>query len=91
MANFVVKKHGKKEPFDFEKIKKSIMACAQNVDLTEERRKEVVDQVSSAVLQMAGEREEVEVSQIRSKILQELDFAEPSVAEAWREYDKHKK
>ena len=91
MANFVIKKHGKKEPFDFEKIKKSIMTSAQSVDLEAERRKEIVDQVSSAVLQMTGEREEIEVSQIRSKILQELDFIEPSVSEAWREYDKHKK
>ena len=91
MANFVIKKHGKKEPFDFEKIKKSIMTSAQSVDLEEERRKEIVDQVSSAVLQMTGEREEIEVSQIRSKILQELDFIEPSVSEAWREYDKQKK
>ena len=91
MANFVIKSHGKKEPFDFEKIRKSIMASTQDIDLTEERRKEIVDQVSSAVLQMTGEREEIEVSQIKSKILQELDFVEPSVSEAWREYEKHKK
>ena len=91
MANFVIKEHGRKEAFDFEKIKKSIMAATQNIDLSEERRREIVDQVSSAVLQMTGEREEIEVSQIRSKILQELDFVEPSVSEAWREYDKHKK
>ena len=73
MADFVIKKDGTKEPFDSEKIKRSIMAAAQETDLSEERRKEVVDQVSSIVLQMAGEREEIEVSEIKYRILQELD------------------
>ena len=91
MANFVIKKDGTKEPFDSEKIRRSIMAAAGDVGLPEERRKEIVDQVSSTVLQMTGEREEIEVSEIKNKILQELDSVEPSVSKAWREYNKENK
>jgi len=91
MANFVIKKDGTKEPFNPEKIKRSIMAAAQEADLSEERRKEVADQVSSTVLQMTGEREEIEGSEIKSKILQELDSVEPSVSQAWRNYDEKNK
>ena len=91
MANFVIKKDGTKKPFDSEKIKSSIRASAQVAGLSEDRRKEVVDQVSSVVLQMAGEREEIEASEIKNKILQELDSIEPSVSMAWREYDEDNK
>ena len=91
MAKEVIKKDGTKEPFNSEKIKRSIMAAAEETDLSEEKRKEVVDQVSSIVLQMAGEKEEIEVSQIKDKILQELDSIEPSISKAWREYDEENK
>lgn len=91
MAKFVIKKDGTKEAFDSEKIKNSIMASAKETDLSEERRKEVVDQVSSIVIQMAGEREEIEVSEIRDKILQELDSIEPSVSATWRNYEEGQK
>ena len=90
MANFVIKKDGTKEPFDSEKIKKSIRLAAKETDLSEERIGEVVDQVSSIVLQMTGEREEIEGSEIKDKILQELDSVEPSVSKAWRDYDAQK-
>ena len=91
MANFIIKKDGTKKPFDPEKIKNAIMAAAQEAGLSEDRKKEVVDQVSSVVLQMAGEREEIEASEIKNKILQELDSVEPSVSMAWRNYDEDNK
>ena len=91
MANFVIKKDGTKEPFDSEKIKRSIMAAAGETDLLEEEKKEIADQVSSIVLQMAGEREEIEASEIKDKILQELDSIKPSISKAWREYDEKNK
>ena len=56
----------------------------------EERKKEIVDQVTSIVLQMAGEREEIGGSEIKNKILQELDVIEPSVSKSWRDYDLEK-
>jgi len=91
MANFVIKKDGTKEPFDAEKIKDSIRAAAQQTTLSEERKNEVVEQVAGAAIQMAGEKEEIATSEIKEKILSELDTIEPSISAAWREYEEEKK
>jgi len=90
MANFVIKKDGRKEPFDAEKVRRSIVAAAQRTELSDERRNEVVQQVSSVVLQLAAGKEEIPTAEIREKILSELSTVEPSVAEAWRKYEQEK-
>jgi len=90
MANEVIKKDGTKEPFDSEKIRGAIRAAAQRSDLSEERIDEVVNQVSEVAIQLVREREEISTSEIREKILAELDTVEPSISIAWREYDKQK-
>lgn len=91
MAKEVVKKDGTKVPFEAEKIRNSIAAAALKTDLTEERKNEVVEQVAAAVLQMAEGKDEIATSELREKILSELDNVEPSVSAAWREYDREKK
>jgi len=86
----VIKKNGAKEPFDPEKIRKSIAGAAQRTDIPEERKNEVVEQVTSAVVPTLEGREEIEASEIRETILSELDRVEPGVANAWREYEQGK-
>ncbi len=90
MANFVIKKDGTKEPFDAGKIRNSIAAAAQRAELSEERRNEVVEQVSSAVLQAAAGKEEIKTSELREKILSELSAIELSVSESWRKHEQEK-
>ncbi|RLC38062.1 MAG: transcriptional regulator [Candidatus Nealsonbacteria bacterium] len=90
MAKEVIKKDGRREPFDPEKIKNSIRKAADGTDLSEERKNEVVQQVAQVVIQMAEEKEEIATSEIREKILSELDRVEPSVSAAWRKYDETK-
>lgn len=90
MAKFVTKKDGAKEPFDAEKIKASITAAASRTDLSEERKNEVVEQVSRAAIQLAGEKEEIPTAEIKEKILSELDALEPSVSGAWRKHAQEK-
>ncbi len=91
MASNVVKKDGTKEPFDPEKIRKSIAAAAELANLSEEKKNEVVEQVATVVIQMAEEKEEIDTSELREKILSDLDRIEPSVSAAWRKYDQEKK
>jgi len=90
MANFVIKRDGTREPFDAEKIRRAITGAAQRTNLPEERKNEVVEQVLSAALQLAREKEEIKTSEIKEKILNELEIIEPSVAEAWRKYAQEK-
>jgi transcriptional repressor NrdR len=90
MAKEVIKKDGSREPFDPEKIRNSIRKAADKTDLPEERKNEIVEQVAQVAIQMAEEKEEIATSEIREKILSELDSVEPSVSAAWREYEKEK-
>lgn len=90
MANFVIKRDGTKEPFDAEKIRRSIAGAAQRTELSEERRNEVVEQVSAVVLQLAAGKEEIATAELREKILAELNAIEPAVSEAWRKYEEEK-
>lgn len=90
MANFVIKKDGSKEPFEVEKIKNSIKAAARETNLSEERVKEVVEQVSTRTMEITEGREEIPTREIRGKVLKELDIIEPSISEAWRRYDQEK-
>lgn len=90
MANFVIKKDGTKEPFDAEKIKKSIVGAAQGTELSEERINEVVEQISKVALELAEGKEEIATTDIREKILGELDNVEPSISESWRKHDQEK-
>ena len=91
MAKEVIKKDGTKEPFDAEKIRKAIAAAAGQADLSEERKDEVVEQVAATVIQMADAKEEIATSEIKEKVLSELDRIEPSASAAWRKYDEENK
>ena len=88
MASVVIKKDGRKEPFDSEKVRKTIRVAAQAANLTEEKINELVEQVTKEVVQVADGKEEVATSEIRQKILDTFDTVEPSVSNAWREYDR---
>ena len=90
MAKLVIKKDGKKEPFDAEKIKASITTAVSGVYLSEERKSEVIEQVSKAAMQLAEEKEEIATSEIKAKILSELDTLESSVSESWRKHEQEK-
>jgi len=88
MAQQVIKRDGTKEPFEEEKVKKEIKTAAGEAGLEPERAEEVVNQVSSVVLDFAAEKEEIASSELGEKVLSELDKVEPSAAEAWRKYDQ---
>ena len=91
MAKEVIKKDGSKQPFDAEKIKNSIRAAASQAGLPEEKMNEVVEKVTLAAVSMADAKEEIASTEIKEKILSELDSVEPSVSDAWRKYDAEKK
>ncbi len=90
MATEVIKKDGRKEPFDPEKIKSSITAAANLTDLSEERKNEVVEQVATAAIQMAEGREEISTSELKQKILSDLDGIEPTISEVWKKHEEEK-
>ena len=87
----VIKRNQSKEEFDTEKIRSSVRAAAQDINMGEEKTREVVERVSRSTIDMAQSRNEIESSAIREKILGELDRVEPSMSEAWRKFDQKNK
>ncbi len=92
MAKFVVKRNGAKEPFDVEKLRGSIRVNAQEAILSEseDRINNLVDLISSVILRDLERKKEVTTAELKEKILSELDTIDPTVAEAWRKYDRKK-
>lgn len=89
MTKFVIKKDGSKEPFDIEKLRRSIIVNVQDAALPEKRVQGVIKRVLSAVTNFVKESEkELATAEIKKKILSEFDVIEPSVSKAWRDFDE---
>jgi len=87
----VIKKNGAKEPWDGEKLRRSIAAAAENADINKERIKAVVDNVAQKVIDQFCGDEEVTSYMIREVVLRELRSIERGVSDAWIEYELSKK
>lgn len=90
MASEVIKKSGIKEMFEPEKIRRSIAKAIGRVNMPEQRKDEIVEEVSEIVISNLKERGDVESREIRENILSELDRVSPIVSNAWREYEQNK-
>jgi transcriptional regulator NrdR family protein len=90
MIKFVIKKDGSKDPFNPEKMKAAIMAAATDAGLSDGEKSNVVSQVSSSVIVLFKDRDEVPTSEIKESILSQLNELSPVVADAWRKYDAAK-
>lgn len=90
MANVVIKKDGREEPFDEEKLRQSIRVNAIDATLAEaeEKTNNLVSQISTAIIQSVQGKEKITVDELREKILSELDKIAPKVAKTWREFDQ---
>jgi len=90
MASEVIKKNGIKEMFEPDKIRRSITKAVERINMPEQRKDEIVEEVSEIVISSLEERGDVESSEIRESILSELDRIAPIVSNAWREYEQNK-
>jgi len=90
MAQEVTKRDGSTEPFDAEKIRRSIKTAAEEAGLAADRIAEVVEKVGGSVIDFAKSKAEVTTAEIRDRILSELDAVESAVSAAWRTYDKER-
>ena len=84
MAKQVIKRGGKRETFQAEKIRRSIRNAAKGAQLPAAAVKSVVSKVSRAVLKFAATRKVIATATLQKKILSQLDKTEPGVARAWR-------
>ena len=90
MANFVTKKDGTRVPFDIEKIKHAVASSAMEAEISEEEAKKAADEVANSITATFDGIEEVSSTEIREKIMAELEATHPIVAESWRKYEEGK-
>lgn len=91
MIKEVLKKGGKKEPFNQNKIKKSIILAVEKTSLPQEKKNEIPEKVFKEVMEFLKGKKEVATVEIEAKILLELEKLAPQAAQIWREYRIQKK
>ena len=86
-----MKKDGKKEPFDVQKIKSAIIVAATQAGITAEEGAKIAEKVTSTIIKSVVNLNEVMGVEIRARVLSQLDVIAPTVAESWRNHDKENK
>jgi transcriptional regulator NrdR family protein len=91
MPKQVQKRKGYQEEFQVEKLRRSIENAAKEAGFPEDKVFQVVEEISSYVLENVKDVESVDTQSMRTLILNKLDEIYPEVANAWRKYDKEVK
>jgi transcriptional regulator NrdR family protein len=91
MPKQVQKREGYQEEFQVEKLRRSIENAAKEAGFPDDKVFQVVEEISSYVLENVKDLESVDTQSMRSLILNRLDETYPEVANAWRKYDKEVK
>jgi transcriptional regulator NrdR family protein len=92
MIKTVIKRDGREESFDIEKLKQSIRVNAIDAALkeTEDKINNLVDSVSGSAVQQIKNNNKITSKEIREIVLVKLDEVAPLVAKIWREYDEQR-
>jgi transcriptional repressor NrdR len=83
----VVKKKGKIEPFNSNKIKGSLQKATIDAGYTVDEKKDIINQVLSNIDKKLDEEKEVKSETIKMCLLTELYKCEPYIAKSWRRFD----
>ena len=84
----VKKRNGEKEPFDPDKIRRSIQKAGIDAGYRIQDTAKLVDNITDEIMEMAEEKNQINTDAIRDNVLNELDKAQASIAEAWRKFDR---
>ncbi|WP_414469748.1 ATP cone domain-containing protein [Methanobacterium sp. ACI-7] len=86
----VIKRNGKKEPFNEGKIRKSVKSAVKNAGFNPKEKVHVIEHASQDAARKAEKVDEIESKQIRDTILNDLEHDDQKVAQAWKNYeDQH--
>lgn len=86
MIKEVIKKGGKREPFNLNKIKKVLILAIEKTNLPQEKKNEIVERITKEILEFFKNKKLVFTSEIEAKILLELEKLAPEAAQIWRQY-----
>ena len=89
----VKKKNGKTEPFDPEKIRRSIQKAAIDAGYTLGSMADpnLIDEVTKGIIEEAEEKRIIKSTTIRDFILNRLESTESSIVQSWKNFEKRYK
>ncbi|MCZ3365246.1 MULTISPECIES: ATP cone domain-containing protein [Methanobacterium] len=91
---YVIKRNGKKEPFNEQKVKNSVESAVKEAGYKTHAKKRLIDKTLKDVNQAVQGKEEISSAKIRNIVIndleQEWDEDQVPVTRAWRNYElKH--
>ncbi|MEK7664912.1 MAG: ATP cone domain-containing protein [Patescibacteria group bacterium] len=88
MANFIIKRDGKKEPFYIGKIKRGIVEAALKTDMQEKNAENLAEQISQEISYSIRNANEVLAAELTARVVSALDAVAPQVAKIWKKYQE---
>ncbi len=84
----VIKRDNRKEDFSRDKIRRSVENAARRVKLDSSRSRDIADRVARSVDEHFRDRNEVRATDIRDRVLSELDKEEKRISKEFRSFKK---
>lgn len=84
----VIKRDNRREDFSRDKIRRSVENAARKVKLDSSRSSDIADRIARNVEEHFRDRNEVRASDIRDRVLSELNKEEKRVAKEFRSFRK---
>ena len=87
----VVKRNGRKEPFNEEKVKNSIESALKDAGYKVQAKRRLIDKTMKDLNKVVQDKGEISTAEIRNIVIndleQEWDEDQVPVARAWRNYE----
>ena len=83
----VVKKRGTKEPFEEDKIRKSIKKAAIDTNYSLNEIKNLTEEIITDITEESEKIGEINSEAIRMSIFKKLDENNSSIVESWKKFD----
>ncbi|MGZ7210105.1 MAG: ATP cone domain-containing protein [Methanobacterium sp.] len=84
----VIKRNGKKEPFNARKVRKSVENAISDAGFTMTQKMDAIEHATGDVENMAQSRNEIKTQEIRNEVVNDLEGDAPEAAQSWRNYEK---
>jgi transcriptional regulator NrdR family protein len=83
----VIKRSGIKEPFDIEKLRRSILRAALDAKVPLKKLEPKINSIVKEVEEMAEKKGEIDSSEMRVELLSKLKSVDETIVDSWKRFD----
>lgn len=84
----VIKRNGKREPFNVRKVRKSVENAISDAGFTLTDKMGAIEHATGDVESLAQNRDKIKSQEIRNEVINDLESEVPEAAQAWKNYEK---